>query len=772
MTRINEAMRRAAEAAGQPPQTTDPATDSSLEFIEVEGGVGGPALPDEESQAPSSEPGPLVVQAARPALVPVRAARNAPSDDVEVTDLLSLLYRRRWAILAIVAAAVGGAVLFNASVTPIYVAKTRLIIEPNTPQVVTFRPIETEELWRTEYYQTQMQIISSRDVARRTLERLGVLSENENEQRSQIGELVGALTVDSVTESRLVEVSLESPDPEYAARVVNAHADAYLERNIDIRVEGSRDASKWLSERLGELREEVSASEGALQQYREQTEDAISLEDRQNIIVQKLAQLNAAATQARTRRIEQEALYSQLQAIEASGTPVDTFPAIVGNTFIQGLKAELANLQRERAQLAQALGDRHPDMVRLDSALASSEQRLSTEVAKVVDGIRNDYRAAQANEQGLVAALEEQKQEVLSLNRDAIGYGALQRDATSTQEIFESLLQRVKEADLTGELLANNIRILDRAEVPRRPIWPRSGLNLILALLGGSMLAVGFVLGQQYLRPRLVTPDDVVDALGLPLLGIMPAIAELKRGLGIASGPSLPPEFREAFRVLRAQIMLSPGSVGVRTLAVTSARPGEGKTMVACNLAIAMALSGRRVLLVDGDMRRSQIHTIFDLPLSPGLADVITRKTKAGDVIRESGVEGLWVLPAGVHSGSASDLLESVRNQGLIRSFGRSFDFVVIDTPPVMAVADASILANAAAGALFVVGANMTSRDVAQEAVQRLESAHVQLIGVALNKAEPHGRTQNYSSYYQREEDDYDEQAGPRAHASTGSMRG
>jgi capsular exopolysaccharide synthesis family protein len=649
-------------------------------------------------------------------------------------------------ILAIIVVFVGAAFAYNSNVTPIYEARARLVIEQSTPQVVTFRPVEAEDLRGIEYFLTQLEILRSRALAGEALAKLGMLSKLPDQQRGQIGVLVGGLTVAPVNQSRIVELRMRSPNPQFAARAVNALAEAYVEHNLKARVNASREASEWLTKQLADLRQQVDTSQGALQQYREQTEDAIALEDRRNIVAQKLEQLNTAVTSARTRRVEQETLLSQLQAIEASGAPLDTFSPIVSNTFIQGLKADLAVLQRDRAQLAEQLGDLHPDMIKVDTAIAAAEQRLNAEIAKVVEGIRQNFRAAQANERGLLAALNEQKKEVVALNRDAIGYGALQRDAASTQQIFESTLQRVKEADLAGELRANNVRILDRAEVPRGPVWPRTMLNLALAFMSASVLGVGLALGLHYFRPRLTTPDEVAESLGLPVLGIAPKMTGFKSGIGGARDEAFPPALQEAFRSIRSTLLLSPDTAGIRTLVVTCSGIGEGKTFVAANLAISMSLVGRRVLLVDGDLRRSRVHKVFGVPNSPGLSDLVAGSVAPKAAICHSAINGLSILPAGVYRGSASDLLEAAHLHNLIEDLASEFDLVVIDSPPVMAVTDAAIFANAASAVLFVVGAGV-SHHVARAALQRLNAAQARIVGAVFNKADLGRRASQYESY-------------------------
>jgi uncharacterized protein involved in exopolysaccharide biosynthesis len=256
---------------------------------------------------------------------------------------------------------------------------------------------------RLDYYVTQIEVLRSPALARKALERLHLLSSDPARQSGQVGQLLGGLTVAPVRsdmgESRVINVTYRSTNPQLAAQVANGLAQAYLDQNLESRRQGSRDASEWLNQRLNELRREVSASEGALQQYRER-KDLVGLSDQQsNIVVQKLAQLNQAVTSARMERVEKQTVYQQLKTIQDSHAPLDTFSPILTNTFIQGLKAELANLQRERTQLSERLGELHPDMIRVNTAIENAQRRLNDEMAKVVEGVQNDFRAAQAKEQ-------------------------------------------------------------------------------------------------------------------------------------------------------------------------------------------------------------------------------------------------------------------------------------------------------------------------------------------------------------------------------------
>jgi polysaccharide biosynthesis transport protein len=744
MSRVSDAMRRAGHNDDEQPG----ARAEGMPFVSGEDAsadLSAYTASQLETEPPYA--GPPMLRPAR--AIPIEVTRNEASDDIRFVDVLRILHRRRWFMAAVIAASLATAVVYNLVATPIYEARARLLLEPNSPEVVPFRSL-TEDQGRLDYYVTQLEVLQSRALLRRTLERLNLLSADPAQQSGQVGQLLGALVVNPVRtdmgESRVINITLRSEDPQLAARLANGIAQTYVEQNLEARRQGSRDAAEWLNQRLTELRRELNASEGALQKYRE-AKNLVSLGDQQSIVIQKLAQLNSSLTTARTEKMEQQASYEQLKTIQDSGLPLDTFYPILTNPFIQGLKAEIAGLQRERRQLVERLGDLHPDMIKVNTALAAAERRLNDEMTKVVEGVENEYRTAQSNERALVNALEEQKREVLELNEKLIGYGALERDTASTQQMFEAVRQRVKETELSGELQSNNAKILDTAEVPGGSISPRTQLNLLIALLGGGFLAAAFALGLEYLNPHIAEPGDIADALGLPLLGVAPLIPGLNNRP--ATLDALPISFQEAVRDIRTRIFLSPNAAAARSLAVTSTSAGEGKTVVASNLAVSLARAGRRVLLIDADLRRPQLHRTFGIPRSPGLSEVMAGDAKPSEaLLQPSPVAGLFILAAGAHVASPTDLLDRELLTHLIQRFNQIFDVVVLDCPPVMAVADASIIANAVSSVLFVVASGTTSREDAQVALDRLASVQGHVIGVVLNRAKVDQRIPDRSPGY------------------------
>jgi capsular exopolysaccharide synthesis family protein len=751
MSRINEAMQRAGASV---PETTDTVSADET-FVPGEGGGLSSEPPNSDRTDDGVRAGviqvPPVRMRARQAIqrvspAPLELKTAAAGDEVDLRQVLQMLLGRWRSITVVMVASVGLAVAYNALSTKIYESRARLLIEPDSSQVVPFKA-GSDDTIRYDYFGTQLDILRSRELARRTLERLKLLSADPKEQGAQIGLLSASIVVAPAKldgTSRTVNLAVRSTEPEYAARLANGVAETYVEQNLELRRKGNREAAAWLTERLAELRQDVTATASAVQQYREQ-KNAVSLDDKSNIVVQNMNQLSTAVTEVRAEKVQKQATYQQLAALQKSGAALDTFPPILSNTYIQTLKGELNGLQQKRQQMSNQLGDRHPEMQKIDAEIAVSSQKLAEETSKVAQSIREDYEMASAREQQLEKALGQQQREVLDLNRKAIVYGSLQRDATSSQQIFETVLQRLKEAELSAELQTNNVRVLDPALVPRVPILPRKQLNMSVGIALGFVLAIGLAFILEYFNPRISNANGVSDALGAPLLGVTPRVAALKKGR--ARYETLPAAFQEAMRGIRTRIIVSAQHGDVRTLAVTSTVPKEGKTVVAASFAASMAMAGRRVLLIDADLRRAQVHKIFATRISPGMSEVLAGEAKPSEALIESEVPGLFLMPAGTHAGG-SDLLATEAVRQLVEGLHQIFDLIVLDCPPVMAVADASIVANVATSVLFVVGAGSTNTEAARAAIDRLASVQAQVVGVVLNKATAStGSPYGYSSY-------------------------
>ena len=743
-------------------------------------------LPEPAPEAPSRRARPIDYQ--------------PPEDDVHLLDFVRTLYKRRWTAVTAFLVVLLSVAAYSFTATPIYEATGKLLIETEGPK---HRDVSGSDRRRTDHRRLLPDAVrppaepvagpedsgSARSLgSSRVRQRTGG-GGVEGSRRSERGVLVcrsgvqacwhrrahlgrrdarrsevvdaflGRLQIAPVRNSRVINVKFRSSDPRIAADSVNALSHAYIEQNLEFKFLSSKEASDWLADQLEEQRTQVEATEAALQRYREEN-DAVAVEDRQNVVVQRLADLNGAVTVARTERIGKEARYRQLTVIQDSLADLDTFPDILANTFIQQQKAHLAELERQAAQLSENLGERHPEMLQVRSGIQTANARLQGEIGKVVDSVRNEFEAARARERSMMAELEAQKAEALAMNRTGIEYGVLEREAESNRQIYQSLLQRANETGVAGELRTSNIRIVDEAEVPTGPASPRIGLNLLLALFVGSMFAVGLAFFFEYLDNRIKTPDEIKTHLGLPFLGLIPLISKKEsRDGALLLNNGVPANFAEALRTVRTNLMFSSAAEGARSVVVTSTGPGEGKSVVASNVGIGLAQAGQRVLLIDADMRHPQIHERFGQTAEPGLSNLTVGNAKVSEVVRKTTVPGLWILPSGKVPPNPAELLSSQRFQVFLSSLDEHFDWVIIDTPPVLPVADATIVAHVVTGVLFVVGAEMTNRRAADVALEQLTQANARFAGAVLNRVNLVRNSYYYSQYYRREYAKYYQQA-------------
>lgn len=735
-----------------------------------------------------------------PAVMP----RVEPVEDKHLWDYVRVVYKRRWIAIPAFLLIFVFMTLNSMRQTPLYRSQVQLLIEKDAPTVTSLdQMFQSQDGWfNDEFYQTQYRILQSRTLAKRTLDllklwdapRLGNGPEvkgtinpasmvwgaidgavalakrpfgtepaapaapverpaaGENvAQAARISEFLGGLSVSPVRNTRLVEIRYVSTDPVFAARASNAVAEAYIQQTMEFRATTSKEAGDFLGQQLEEQRKAVEASERALQQFKEQN-GAVSIADgNSSITVQRLTELNGALIKARTERISKEALYRQLEAMQANGT-IETFPAVLANDYIQGLKTNLAELQRQHAQLGERLGENNPRFIESRSAVQTAQAKLTAEIAKVVEGVSNEYRAAQAQEQSLQSAMATQQNQALGQNKIGVQYSVLQREADSNRQIYENLLQRAKEAGISGERRTTNVRVIDQAEVPGGPFHPNVRSDMTFAFMAGLVFAFALAFGFEYLDNRIKTPQELKGNINIPFLGMVPTLSGEK---DVPQNPLLtnavPQSFAEAFKSIRTNVLFSSAEEGMRTLVVTSAGPGEGKSLVASNLSQALAQAGQRVLLIDCDMRRPRVHEIFEGPQEPGLSNVLSGNAKANEAIRKAALSGLWLMPAGHIPPNPAELLASRRFTDLIASLDSHFDWVVLDTPPVMVVADSSIVANQASGVVFVVRADHTTKQAVRAAAEQLDAANAHLIGSVLNRADVLRNPYYYSAYYRKD---------------------
>ena len=721
------------------------------------------------------------------------ALPTAAPQPMHILDRLNAVFKHRRLAGTASLLVVTAMMVQTYSAIPVYEAWARVQIQDErTTQVGTLNANDPA-FWQESgpYYQTQYSILQSRGLARRVVRKLDLANsplfngsapkprdplslarqaraatsgwvrslvakpepapavapapDESSQEAGLIGAFLGGLAIRPEPNSRLVKVVYSHSDPRFAALAANTLADEYAQQNIDMRLQNTEKTLQWLSEELKRQEQQLAQSETALTEYREKN-NALSLEDRQNIVVSRLNQLNDKVTTSRNDRLSKEAIYHQLRGADPSSDGVDNFPVVGTNSGVVEAKNALTTLIAQKAAFAGRYGPEHPRMVEIGDQIENAKRRLVAERTKVLESIKNDYAAAVAQERSFSAQLEDQKSASMDLDRKGGDYKLLQRKADSDRQVYQSLLSQQKELAVVANSRANNVQVLDRADVPTLPISPNPRRDWITAILAGLAVAFGLAFGIEYLDDTVKTPEDITRRLKLALLGLVPAV----RGERVpVLTETVPHDFGEAFRSLRTSLVFTSGAQSTRIIAVTSSQPLEGKTTTACNLAMALAFGGSRVLLIDADMRRPGLHKTIGLENATGLSHLLVGQARVRDAVQRTSEPNLVVITAGRTPPNPSELLASERMNNFLANLATGpFDWVIIDTPPVLAVTDAVILATKVSGVVFVVGSEMTRRVHAERALETLQTGRPRSIGVVLNRVDFDRNKYYYSRYY------------------------
>jgi capsular exopolysaccharide synthesis family protein len=727
----------------------------------------------------------------------------ADEGDVHLLDRLGVVFRYRRVVITVLAVVVIGAIVQTFTTVPLYRATARVQIEEDRPSVTGFQDAPSAYPDPEVYKNTQYSILRGRDLTRKVVRKLdlahsGAFSAAQRQPggvRALLGSLRGRLAaavnallarpaapepplpnenagesalidgflagvqVTPEPASQLVNVSYVFTSPQFAALAANAVAEAYVEQNLELKQQATRKTLDWLANQITEQERKVQESQQALASYREQ-HDALSLGD-VNVVANRLSYFNDQASRARALRVQKETLYNQIKSVRADDPAADTFPAIGQNGSIQRIKAELQGYEQQRRDLSQRYGEKHPEMQKLATAIEDARARLRAEVGKVVESVRQDYQNAVQDEQRLAAQYARAEREATDLNRKSIDYSVLENQAKTNQDIYQRLLQQQQQMQVASNSKENNVRLADRAEVPALPFTPNAPRNLVLALAIGLALGLGLAFGLDYLDDTVKTPEDITRRLNVPFLGMVPAVRGHKEA--VLSGP-VPHDFGEAYRALRTSLVFTSGGESTRIIAITSAQPLEGKTTTACNLAIVLALGGARVLLIDADMRRPAVQRVLGLENGIGLSHLLTGQARVREAIQRIDDPSLYVVTAGRTPPNPSELLASERMKRLVQNLATGpFDWVIIDTPPVLAVTDAVVLTPLVSGVTLVLGAEMTRRRLAERAVQMLTLSKPRVMGAVLNRVNFDRNKYYYSRYYGYQYKSYYGQAAVKA---------
>jgi capsular exopolysaccharide synthesis family protein len=761
------------------------------------------ALPLEKRNRNLPEPGNAGEQRLVPSLYvePPRGEASAAPGYDNLVDYRYVLVRYKMTLLGFAAAGLVAAILISWAQTPLYRARTSLEIQDFNENFLDMKSVDptssTGNFTTAEsYVETQMKILQSESLLERVIDKLKLhevppptgwralvsrvhrmlgLSGSSSlpEKEAFIRQAERHLTVSATGHSRLIEVLYESPDPKLAAEFANTLVSEFIEQSQEMRWRSTQRTAEWLTSHLDELKGKLEQSEGQLQDYASTTGLTFTSE-KDNVAEVRLKDLQDELSKAEADRVAKEAKYE-----EARGKPSDSIPEMLEDPTLREYRLKLTDLQRQLVELSATLTPAHYKVQRVQAQITEMQLAAKMERDNILHRMGNEYAAALRRERLLAKARSEQEMVVADQSSKAIHYDTLKREVDSSRQLYEAMLQRVKQAGLAAAMRASNVLVIDPAKPPILPYRPNVPMNYALGLFSGVFLGLGFVLVRERLDRRIQAPGEAEVYLNLPELGAIPVAdtppsrkisdslhwhrhtqtaptgRELEPKLDdhpeLATWKRKPSLLAECVRATMTSILLLPGKNGdhPRVVVLTSPCPNDGKTTVVSNLSIAMAEIGKRVLLVDGDLRRPRLHTVFGVSNSWGLSDLLWAETPLetapiSHLIRETKVSGLCLLPGGSPSSMVpSNLFYSPRMSRLLARLRREFDMVMIDAPPMIHLADARVLGRMADGVILVIRAGQTTTESVLFASRRFAEDGTRVLGTVLNSWDP-----NESSSY------------------------
>ena len=705
--------------------------------------------------------------------------RELPGETLDLVEYWRSISKRKWGILGLVLLVSLLTTLVVYSLRPSYRATATLMIEAGKSKVVSIEEVYNGMGGNREYFQTQVEILKSNELARKVIQKLQLTKHADFDPRQDveqpwwptqwfkskqepptedqvlkgaIGRFSGNLQVQPVRNSQLVQITFTAYDRELAAKVPNMLAEIYIESDLEARVAMTQKASAWLMERMGDLRTKLEGSEKSLQDYRE----------RERIVAAKGLVLSGASkaleeatsnlVSARAKRAEAEALYNQVQSVKqgrATGG-YESIPAVLRNTTVQRMKENEGDAERKLADASKRYGPEHPKMLQANAELAAARENVKRQIDSVVAGVTKEYEIAKANEQSIERALGQSKSEIQGLNRKEFQLGVLEREAQANKQLYDMFGNRAKETNVGGDLQSTIARIIDPATVPGSAYAPKKaqivGISAAVALLIGVMLSLLL----DRISNTINTAGEVEQRLGLPMLGYLQKL----KGLGkksmksemafLADNQSL---FAESIRTLRTGVLMSALDTPKKVIVITSSVPEEGKTTVSFNLACALA-QVKRVLLIDADLRRPKIGRLIGREKNaPGLSHLVSGVATVSECVTKHEQGGFHILTAGFVPPNPLELISSAKFADVLEKLKEAFDVVLIDSPPVQLVSDAVVLSQLASTVIYVVKADSTPHPLARGGIRRLAMANAPLLGVVLNQLDVERAQKYYGEY-------------------------
>lgn len=704
------------------------------------------------------------------------------SESAHLSDYWHILRKRKWWAIGFFLVVVLLAGLYSFLKTPIYRASAVLQIIQDNPQSFfgegrfdPFAALQFDQV--SKFYETQYKLLSSRTMAYKLIDSLKLtehpefqISPEESQKKSpeQIRsdlaqQLLANLQVTPVKNTFLVEVAYLSADKELAQKIVNTVYRQYLRFAMETRQQSYAMINEWLEAELSKLAGRVESSQRRINDYGK-AHDFLALEGDDNVIVKKFVELNRLLTTAQSDRMVKEAQYQQIQEKGSDA------PLIINNPLIMQLRQDLINQEAKISGIKKIFGTNYPKLQAENANLAELRGRLTSEVKRIQTGVKADYEVASRAEKFIKEEFERQKGKVESLQNNLVQHQILKRDLQTNEQLYQGLLARLKETNAASTMVPSNAAVIEPAELPDIPFSPKKVRTLALAIMVGLMGGVGLAFLVEYLDNSIKSTEELERLIQLPALGVVPMLSRNGAGkgsqtalqsVGLATYEKPKSPMGDAIQHLNTALMLSLSERPPAAIMVTSPNVGDGKTSISINVASSLAMTGRRVVLVDADMRRPLGHQTFGLPVQPGLSNFLTGSASLEEIIQPTQIPGLYLIAAGTVPPNPVQLLSSQTFLDLQQRLRQEFQHVIFDTPPIIGFADGRVISCLVDGVLLVFKHHATSREAGRLAVRLLDQVNANVLGVVLNMAQPgkfkyggyYGYYQYYNKYYKEYHD-------------------
>ena len=618
--------------------------------------------------------------------------------------------------------------------TPQYKSSTKLLVEKQRPEINLFNTQQLIDTYDQYYYQTQYEIIQGKEILEEVINKLGLKeklaprTDDDFPIEMALKALRSCVEVQQYRNTNILEVIVYNKNRFLAAEIANEMASVYQKQRLTVRRQEVNAAVDKLREEMEDVRQKLNDSEIALEQVKR--EKNLSFVKGFNIDKQQLSDFNADYLKAKTERLTKEVRLDELKKLtDSQRLHAITVDGYYANLSV--LKDALAESEIELSGLREQYGKKHPLILEAESRVQESKKRISEEIEGIMNGLGTEYEVAKVREDTLFKVLQQTKEDLKELDNKELEYIRLEREVETNKQMYFMLRQNLKEQDVVENLPITNVEIIEKAVPALEGLYskPNKPLNILLSIVAGLLLGCALAFFIEYLDISVKTINDVEQYLNLPILGVIPQ----KVGLLIKEGPFS--ANYEAYRVLRTNIEFYRQKKKLQTLMVTSGGVGEGKTTTVVNLAITIAHSGDRVLIIESDLRRPSVYRTLEVPPpSVGIVDVLSNKSDYLDVIQETAVENLHYMPCGKGNVDLNSFFELKNIKNLIKLLSTKYDLIIFDSPPIMGISDSSLLASEVDGVLLVLGYRKFPKEVAYRAVKAIETAGGKLIGALLNE--------------------------------------